>query len=153
MKADDMTAISERNRNIADTLTSRLLDAMADEVYSIVLFGSVARGDANEQSDIDLYIIAKDCTDTRRRMEAICVQVQDEFENVAPIHRLFTSTDMFDLEASSCRCSRTTNIINQGILLYDDGTFAGICEEAEWEKYMSKVAELPQDDEFRAERG
>lgn len=151
-----MTAISERNRNIADTLTSRLLDAMADEVYAIVLFGSVARGDANEKSDIDLYIIAKDCTDTRRRMEAICAQVQDEFENVAPIHRLFTSIDMFETEASICRCSRTSNIINQGILLHDDGTFARIYEESEWEKYMREYAELSQDDEdelFMAERG
>lgn len=150
-----MTAISERNRNIADTLTSRLLDAMADEVYAIVLFGSVARGEANEKSDIDLYIIAKDCTDTRRRMEAICVQVQDEFENVAPIHRLFTSIDMFETEASICRCPRTSNIINQGILLHDDGTFARIYEESEWEKYMREEAELAQDDEyeFMAERG
>ena len=63
---------------------------------------------------------------------------------------------MFETEASICRCPRTSNIINQGILLHDDGTFARIYEESEWEKYMREYAELSQDDEdelFRAERG
>ena len=126
-----VTAQSQRNREIADTLVERLLDRMRDEVHSVILFGSVARGEANDRSDIDMYIISKDSSDTRRRMEAICVEVQDEFENVAPIHRLFTDKMMFHLEATSCRCDRTMNIINQGIVLHDDGAYRDILREAE----------------------
>ena len=126
-----ITTQSKRNREIADTLVERLLDRMRDEVHSVILFGSVARGEANDRSDIDMYIISKDSSDTRRRMEAICVEVQDEFENVAPIHRLFTDKMMFHLEATSCRCDRTMNIINQGIVLHDDGAYRDILREAE----------------------
>ena len=126
-----ITAQSKRNREIADTLVERLLDRMRNEVHSVILFGSVARGEANDRSDIDMYIISKDSSDTRRRMEAICVEVQDEFDNVAPIHRLFTDKMMFHLEATSCRCDRTMNIINQGIVLHDDGAYRDILREAE----------------------
>ncbi len=128
-----ITTQSKRNREIADTLVERLLDRMRDEVHSVILFGSVARGEANARSDIDMYIISKDSSDTRRRMEAICVEVQDEFENVAPIHRLFTDKMMFYTEASICRCDRTMNIINQGIVLHDDGAYRDILREAEEE--------------------
>ena len=127
------TPQSQRNRKIADTLVERLLDRMRDEVHSVILFGSVARGEANDRSDIDLYIISKDSSDTRRRMEAICVEVQDEFDNIAPIHRLFTDKMMFHLEATSCRCDRTMNIINQGVVLHDDGAYKDILAEADEE--------------------
>ncbi len=126
-----ITTQSKRNREIADALVERLLDRMRNEVHSVILFGSVARGEANDRSDIDMYIISKDSSDTRRRMEAICVEVQDEFDNVAPIHRLFTDKMMFHLEATSCRCDRTMNIINQGIVLHDDGAYRDILREAE----------------------
>ena len=124
-----ITAQSRRNRKIADALVERLLDRMRDEVHSVILFGSVARGEADDQSDIDMYIISKGSSDTRRRMEAICAEVQDEFYNVAPIHRLFTDKMMFHLEATGCLCDRTMNIINQGIVLHDDGAYKRILEE------------------------
>ena len=126
-----ITAQSRRNRKIADTLVERLLNRMRDEVHSVILFGSVARGEANDQSDIDLYIISKDSSETRRRMEAVCVEVQSEFDDIAPIHRLFTDKMMFHLEATGCRCDRTMNIINQGIVLHDDGAYMGVIEEEE----------------------
>ncbi len=127
------TQQSQRNRKIANTVVERLLNKMRDEVHSVILFGSVARGEANDKSDIDLYIISKDSSDTRRRMEKICAEVQDEFDNIAPIHRLFTDKMMFYTEASICRCDRTMNIINQGIVLHDDGSYRDILEEAEEE--------------------
>ena len=126
-----ITPQSQRNRNIADTLVERLLDGMRGEVHSVILFGSVARGEANDRSDIDLYIISKDSSDTKQRMEAICAEVQDEFDNIAPIHRLFTDKLMFYTEASICRCNRTMNIINQGIVMHDDGSYREILREAE----------------------
>ncbi len=126
-----ITPQSQRNRNIADTLVERLLDGMRGEVHSVILFGSVARGEANDRSDIDLYIISKDSSDTRRHMEAICAEVQDEFDNIAPIHRLYTDKLMFYTEASICRCNRTMNIINQAIVMHDYGSYREILREAE----------------------
>ena len=131
------TRQSLRNRKIADTLVERLLDKMKDEVHSVILFGSVARGEANDKSDIDLYIISNDSSDTRRRVEKICAEVQKESGDIAPIHRLITDKLMFYTEASICRCNRTMNIINQGVVLHDDGAYRGILEEAEEELRMS----------------
>lgn len=132
--------VSQRNRQIADMVTTRMLDRMRDEVHCVVLFGSVARGKATEKSDIDMYIVAKDCSDTLKRMEAICAEVQSEYGDVAKIHRLFTGIAMFELDALNCRCSRIINTINEGIILYDDGTYESICKEA--------IATTPEDGPF-----
>ena len=66
-------------------------------------------------------------------LEEIVGDIQDEFDNVAPIHRLFTDKMMFHLEATSCRCDRTMNIINQGVVLHDDGAYKDILAEADEE--------------------
>lgn len=60
-----MTAIDET----LEIMTSRIVAGFQPE--RIILFGSYARGEANEQSDIDLLVVMPDGTD--RRTTAIAV--------------------------------------------------------------------------------
>ncbi len=59
------------------TATERILEIMTNRIVQgfqperIILFGSRARGDANEQSDIDLLVVMPDGTD--RRPTAIAI--------------------------------------------------------------------------------
>lgn len=46
---------------ILDELKQRLSDLYGDRLVELVLFGSQARGDAEEGSDIDVLIVLKDC--------------------------------------------------------------------------------------------
>lgn len=59
----------------------RFLMAHAEPV-EIILFGSVARGDFDENSDIDLFINVKD-KHKQKEMEKIVKQSQKEFETAA----------------------------------------------------------------------
>jgi len=51
--------ISEKYRKAADEFVRRALEKYGDKIDSIILFGSVARGEAKEDSDIDVLIVTK----------------------------------------------------------------------------------------------
>ncbi len=54
--------VDEPYRSILKRLLDALLEIYGDELISLILFGSVARGDYRESSDIDLLIIVKGVT-------------------------------------------------------------------------------------------
>jgi predicted nucleotidyltransferase len=53
-----MTPESQHLRRIAERYAGLLASALRERLVSVVLFGSVARGDATASSDIDLLIVA-----------------------------------------------------------------------------------------------
>ncbi|MFN8643281.1 MAG: nucleotidyltransferase domain-containing protein [Candidatus Binatia bacterium] len=52
--------VADTLRRLAEQYAELVRDALGDRVVSIVLFGSVARGDPSPSSDIDLLIVARD---------------------------------------------------------------------------------------------
>ena len=52
-------------REAAHLIASSLKDTMGDSLVSVVLFGSTARGDIHENSDIDILIIAESLPPSR----------------------------------------------------------------------------------------
>ena len=46
-------------RKAVDEFVEQVLDKYSDRIDSIILFGSVARGEAKEESDIDILVIWK----------------------------------------------------------------------------------------------
>ncbi len=59
--------------NVFDILSSGLIDYLRDETMpnSIILFGSYARGEDTEDSDIDLFLEAKEKTTDVKKFEII----------------------------------------------------------------------------------
>lgn len=51
--------ISEKYRKSVNEFARRALEKYGDKIDSIILFGSVARGEAREESDIDVLIVTK----------------------------------------------------------------------------------------------
>lgn len=52
-----------RQRAAAVTATERIQDRLGDVVETVVLFGSVARGDATSDSDVDLLVVVDETAD------------------------------------------------------------------------------------------
>jgi predicted nucleotidyltransferase len=46
-------------RNVLDVFVERITDIIGDGLCQIVLYGSYARGDYNEHSDIDIMLLVK----------------------------------------------------------------------------------------------
>lgn len=56
-------SISERLRQLAEKYVQIAAEVLCDNLTSIALFGSVARGEATETSDIDLFVVCRQLPD------------------------------------------------------------------------------------------
>jgi predicted nucleotidyltransferase len=90
-----------RLQRILDALRQEMSQVLGDRLDAIILFGSQARGDAQDGSDIDVLIVVRgefDYGDLIRRtsasIAALCL------ENDVVISRAFVSKDQFEREHS-----------------------------------------------------
>lgn len=66
-------------KEFADTIKS-------DDIKLIVLFGSVARGDDTEDSDIDILIVSPKANDLRHKISSIAADIVLEKEELVSPH-------------------------------------------------------------------
>jgi predicted nucleotidyltransferase len=118
---------TQRYREIAGLLTERLLAKLKDQIHSIVIFGSAARGDATENSDIDILVIMDAPFDSKQRIRAITYDLALDSGVIIQL-KFFRSTGFAD-EALRFRSDFASDVIEQGIVLHDDGTFGRICQK------------------------
>lgn len=71
-------------------VTERLAEAAPDA--TIILFGSHARGDARESSDLDILVVQPVVTARRREM----TRLSDAVRGLAPVDILVTSRENFE---------------------------------------------------------
>lgn len=98
------------------SFASFLVDSkIGKEINQIILFGSVARGDFTEESDIDLFIDAPDETETK--IEKILVLY--ESSQISRIWRLKGIKNEFSLKVGKLEeWSLRREVISSGVVLY-----------------------------------
>ncbi len=116
------------HQSVVNSLKEQLLAELEGEIRSIVLFGSVARGETTEDSDIDILIITDAPLETMQRIDKISYHI--DLENGVFTQLVFFTTQGFEKETITYRSYFSSDVISQGIVLYDDGTFRRICEKA-----------------------
>lgn len=52
--------LNKNERKVIESFVNELKEKLGDEILSIRLFGSKARGDFQEESDIDIFILVKE---------------------------------------------------------------------------------------------
>ena len=100
-----MNNIMEVAREFAKAIKS-------DEIIKIILFGSVARGDDTEESDIDILIITSESDELSDEINSIAVDVileKDEF-----ISPYVMSEDHFN---KTIDYPFLTNVLREGIVI------------------------------------
>ncbi|WP_440770164.1 nucleotidyltransferase domain-containing protein [Natronorubrum sp. DTA28] len=102
------------------TAVETLVDEL-DDVISIVLYGSVARGEADRRSDIDLWVLVEDGRmETQRKSNRIRQRLEDEsFEG----GRYEYEIDIEALQAVPNYLTDLREILNGGITLYETEKF------------------------------
>jgi len=103
--------IQEKYQKAVDEFVRRVLEKYGDRIESIILFGSVARGEAKEDSDIDVLIVTRE-EDFRLRRALIGLAFDILLETKEHISVKVLSKDDFEGHKNF---SFLRNVISEGI--------------------------------------
>lgn len=121
--------LNDLYRNAAEEFADRVTSALGDQVDSMVLYGSVARGKAKRYSDVDILVISPDPQATRKSVS----QVRGAFTYernftffISLVH--FSREEFYKLRQLGSPFIE--NVVNEGVILYDNGTFSRVRQKA-----------------------
>lgn len=84
----------------------------SDDIVTIILFGSVARGEDSEESDIDILIVSPVAHELREEINNVVVDIVIDDEEFISAHLM--SEDHFNETKSF---PFLTNVLEEGIIL------------------------------------
>ncbi len=122
-----MLKLQAEYRNVLENFKKRLLKELGERIDSIILYGSMARGEATKDSDIDILIIGKDKNNWKRVSE-IAYEIDFENEFKTFITTIFLTREEFEHGIKVCS-PFIYDVIKEGVVLYDNGTYKRICEK------------------------
>lgn len=103
---------------ILSSISNAAYSILQDRLYRVILYGSYARGDFDEESDIDLLILADinhaDCWNYRLLFSDIVDQLSLEFDIVVSLHIL----DLETFERWNPVTPFYQNIQREGVVVY-----------------------------------
>jgi predicted nucleotidyltransferase len=125
-------------KKLSEKIVSELKDIFQSDLHSVILFGSYAKGTAQEYSDIDILIILnrkfanwmerRDLEiELRKRLYRTVGQVSPK---VGSIEELKAALEAYN--------PLILNILDSGVILYDDSTFNKLKRQFE-QKISTKV--------------
>lgn len=74
--------LKEEYRVVADKLVETLRNFFGERLVSVVVFGSVARGEAKADSDFDVLVVAEGLPESRMRRQEIFMQAENEIQDL-----------------------------------------------------------------------
>lgn len=119
--------VNNRYRSAAAEFAERVSSLLGDQVHSNILYGSVARGRAKRDSDIDVLVIDTSPV-ARDKVFDIAYELGEatDFEIFITVV-YFTREDLYRIY--SLGSPFIANVVRDGIILHDDGTFAGLLKQ------------------------
>jgi predicted nucleotidyltransferase len=119
-----MSSITIAYEKIIAHLTERLVEDLGDKIESIVLYGSVARNEAHEDSDIDILVVTRD--DDRKLYDRISkIRTRIDLDNNTLT--VLVQMGKNELEQHMKLGSPfMESVVREGVILYDSGFFEKI---------------------------
>ena len=109
---------NEELKRITERIVQRVLDNRDLSISKIILYGSYARGDANDSSDIDIMVLCNNDKDYVQEHERDIWHIVDHvgLDNDIMIQTVVQSEDYFDYWADALPFYK--NVKNDGVVLY-----------------------------------
>lgn len=115
-------------RKVALEFSERVIRELDGEIQAVVLYGSVARGLATRQSDMDLFVVTPHPKQVGDRIGDIQLDLSAQNPYWARFSAFpMTVDDIRRLVSISSPYLR--DVVNEGIVLYDDGMFTTVRAE------------------------
>ena len=125
---DGRSDVTGRLRRVADAYAGHLRERLGDNLVSVALFGSVARGEARPDSDVDLLVICDELPEGRfgrlRRLEAARAALDGD---LARLRTEGIDTRLAVVVRTRAEAEHTVplylDMVEDARLLYDRGAF------------------------------
>jgi len=120
--------IKEPYRSLIEKLLDLLLSKLGDKLVSVIVYGSVARGSARKDSDIDLLIIAESLPKSRMMRQKLFLSIEGNLEPLMNdlwdkgFYLDFSPIMLSPEEASKIR-PIYLDMVEDSIILYDKNGF------------------------------
>lgn len=79
---ENLSRIAEPYRRVLKALLDALKRKFGSSLVSVVVYGSVARGDTRRDSDIDLIVVAEGLPKSRMRRQDVFMEVEEELHEL-----------------------------------------------------------------------
>jgi len=116
---------ADRYRAAADEFARRVTDALGDQVDSIVLYGSAARGDAGPESDIDILVVGPNTKFFWNSVGEIAYDLTDESDFTFVLSEFLLDREQL-MELNRIGTPFIRNVISEGEVIHDNGTFSRV---------------------------
>jgi len=100
----------------------RLVKELGGTIDSIILYGSVARREACEESDIDLLIVT---SDKSIRREVVSISYEVDLEDGTFTSHMYVTPQEFE-KYVEWGDPFLKEVMMEGVVLYDNGTYSAI---------------------------
>lgn len=120
---DSVKSIHEKT---ARELAAEVVKALGEHICSIVLYGSVVRGEASDESDIDILVIGDGQSDIEDRILDISYEI--DLRNHTATSIFYSTPEDFErrLKLGS---PFIEDVLSAGRALHDNGTFKRLREQ------------------------
>ena len=113
-------------RSVATELKEELLRNLGGEIEAIILYGSVARGEENRDSDIDIFVLVKNKgREVYDRISRIRTRIDLKHSTLTS---LFIMDEKEFKEYMKLGSPFLYNVLKEGVLLYGNEEFRKICK-------------------------
>lgn len=126
--------LNEELHDLAQEYTAALVESLGSRLVSVALFGSVARGDAGDLSDIDLLIVAEDLPESRLARQEVLRGADARIEGrLWSLREQGIITDVWPVLKTPQEAQRVSplylDLVEDARILHDrEGFFAGVLD-------------------------
>lgn len=134
MRSPEPEPRNARLRALAEKYVQVARETLGENLTSVVLFGSVARGEAHARSDIDLFLVARALPKGAFRRRELLEPVRARLEpELAELWKMGIYADFSELLRTEEEARRFhglyLDMTEEAVVLYDrGGFFAGVLE-------------------------
>jgi len=132
LRKEKTTALNQTLQHLAEQYAATAQEVLGDNLASVVLFGSVARGEARPGSDVDLLVICRELPRGIFRRREVLEPVREMLQT--ELDRLWEQgcySDFAEIIKSETEARRThpmyLDMTEEAVILFDRGSFfAGV---------------------------
>ena len=109
-------------RRLAEEFARRLREALGGRLVRVVLFGSVARGDYEPDSDVDILVVVRgDAGEARETARDVAFRLMEESGYSPWLEHIVMDVEGYNRAAREGRYF-VNAVAREGVVLYDDGS-------------------------------